>query len=211
MKLPSAPLQWLLLALAAVGLVALWRSCAPDADTPIIPPRTDSLYREDTTARARTDSLRAVRTAEADSLRREIRARDVAVLRAKTRAATAAAEAGRAATVARLAGDTLSRAWSAYQAESTAHIATRTALAVVTEQKVTGDAALLSLQIAYDTTAAELERSRLVTDALREAVDIAASRQRCRIAGLVPCPSRRQALLGGVVVGAVGILALTAR
>jgi len=208
MKSLSAPVQWGMMALAAVGIVALYRSCGDDPadDGPIIPPAVDSAFQQDQRDRPRLDSIQAAYIAESDSLRGEIRSRDRTVLRLRTQVAVATTTATRAADTARVVGDTLSLAWEAYEAEHARADLLDSTLATVTAQRAAADSALVILQVAYDTSEARRVRVQQLADDLREAVDVAARRQECRIAGLIKCPTRRQSFIGGAVLATAALI-----
>ena len=198
-------MQWVLVGLAAVGLLAIWKACGDDRtdDGPVIPPAVDSAYNQDVRQRPKLDTMQQTWVRTADSLRQENAAHEQNIARLRRMERAAKATAAEAAARARAAGDTLSLAWDAYEMEKARGDTLAAALDESEALRSASDSAAILFRLAYDSADARTRRLQRISDDLREAVDVAARRNECRFLGM-KCPTRRQTFIAGAVIGVVG-------
>lgn len=197
--------QWIGVALiviaAAILAVTLWPR--PDRTIPpeILPPRVDSALVAERVAAARLDAEAQVRQHILDSLATVQAREDREEAARRQRTATISAHADTLHALARALGDTLGAAWRALETERAANAELRASLAAADSARARDSLRIAMLHAAYDTVDAQRRRVLALNGELREAVDRAAARGRCRVVGLFDCPSRTTvavvALVGG--------------
>jgi hypothetical protein len=209
-RLPERGELWIAaVVVLCVAAALLFLRRDPPVGPGILPPRVDSALVAER-ARARVlDSVSAAAIHEEQQARLYIATLERQAATARASAAQSARRADHLAQTARAAGDTVSLAWSAYEAadargDSLAHVVTVQDTVIATLQL-----GVTRWRTAFDTADAQRVRLLALTTDLREAVDRAARQNRCRIAGLVPCPSRTTVGVVGLAAGAVGALYLT--
>ena len=163
--------RWWWLALAVMLTLVWWAQCPDPIPPDVLPPAVDSAF---VAARARAqvlDSVIAAERARADSAAVMERERELRVAVLVREAATWERAAHRAADSARVLGDTLSLAWSAYQASERRADSLTVALVVTDSLYRAQLASTARWRLIADSTDAQRRELVRITQQLREAVD----------------------------------------